>query len=66
MSREHLFPLVRKELARLLNDYIRMPQLGDDLDQYVVPPQLGSRAGVLGALALAEQVAAPFARERRK
>jgi fructokinase len=57
MAREHLFPLVRSELARLLNDYIRTPQVGRDLDRYVVPPQLGSRAGVLGALALAEQVA---------
>jgi hypothetical protein len=25
------------------------------MDEYVVPPQLGSRAGVLGSLALAEQ-----------
>ena len=54
MQQPHLFPLVRRELARLLNGYIRASALMDEIDQYVVPPQLGNRAGVLGAIALAE------------
>ena len=54
MQQQHLFPLVRRELLRLLNGYIRATALMDEIDQYVVPPQLGNRAGVLGAIALAE------------
>ena len=42
-----LFPMIRGELAKILNGYVAAPQ--------VVPPELGARAGVLGALALAEQ-----------
>ena len=55
MQQEHLFPMVRRELASLLNGYIRASALIDDIDQYVVPPLLGNRAGVLGAIALAER-----------
>lgn len=53
MQNQHLFPLVRRELARLLNGYIQASALRDDIEHYVVPPQLGNRAGVLGALILA-------------
>lgn len=56
MQYEPLFPRVRKELTQLLNGYIRARALADEVDQYVVPPQLGKRAGVLGAMVLAEQV----------
>ena len=54
MQQEHLFDLVRKEFARLLNTYIRHPVLLSALDEYIQPPGLGSRAGVLGAIVLAE------------
>lgn len=53
MQQPHLFPLVRRELASLLNGYIRAAEVSTAIDQYVVPPQLGNRAGVLGALVLA-------------
>lgn len=55
MQQPHLFPLIRQELSRLLNDYVRVKQIVEEMDEYVAPPKLGSRAGVLGALALAEQ-----------
>ena len=55
MQHEPLFPMIRRELARLLNGYIRAGALEKDIDRYVVPPQLGSRAGALGAIVLAEQ-----------
>ena len=54
LRRAQLFVRIRQELAKLLNGYVRAPELTRDLDQYVVPPLLGDRAGVLGGLVLAE------------
>jgi fructokinase len=54
MQRPQLFPLLRSELCRLLNGYIRAAALLEDLENYVVPPALGNRSGVLGGIALAE------------
>lgn len=55
MDQPQLFPLVRKKLLALNNGYIRHPSLTPEgVDAYVVPPGLGNRAGILGALALAE------------
>jgi len=56
MQQPHLFPMVRQELVSLLNGYINARVLLQDIDQYVVPPELGNRAGVLGALVLAEHI----------
>jgi fructokinase len=46
MLRPELLALIRAKLAPLLNGYVEMPD--------IVPPQLGARAGVLGAIALAQ------------
>jgi fructokinase len=53
MARTQLFPLIRAEIVRLLGGYLQSPSLAKGIDDYVVPPALGPRAGVLGALALA-------------
>ncbi len=58
MSQEHLFPRIRKRVQRLLNGYIQHEALRSEIDSYIVPPGLGSRAGVLGALALAARALA--------
>lgn len=55
MDQAHLFPLVRSEVASLLNGYIQKDELSHGLDNYIVPPKLGAQAGVLGAIALAER-----------
>jgi len=58
MDQPQLFPLVRQKLLALNNNYIRHPSLTPEgIDAYVVPPALGNRAGILGALALAEAAA---------
>lgn len=49
-----VFPPLRRELSRLLNGYIQCPEVSSEIDSFVVPPLLGDRAGILGALALAE------------
>jgi fructokinase len=57
VSQSHLFPLIRREVQTLLNGYIQSPAILQQIDAYIVPPALGNLVGVLGALALAEQVA---------
>jgi len=58
MQQMHLFPKVRAETQRLLNGYIQKPQILERIDEYIVPPALGNRAGVAGALALAHEALA--------
>jgi fructokinase len=48
-----LFPLIHQRMLHWLAGYIDRVELLRHADQYVVPPALGSRAGVLGALSLA-------------
>jgi fructokinase len=48
MGREELFPKIRARVAELLNGYMEPPDL--------VAPELGPRAGVLGAIALANDL----------
>jgi fructokinase len=55
MKQAQLFPLVRREVQALLNGYIQAPALLEGIDDYIVPPALGGRAGVLGAIALAQR-----------
>jgi fructokinase len=54
MDQAHLFPLVRRKTQELLNGYVQSPEIIERIDRYIVPPGLGNRAGVLGAIALAE------------
>jgi fructokinase len=56
MSKTSLYPLARSQVLALLNNYVRAPQILEAMDDYIVPPWLGGHAGVLGALALAQQV----------
>lgn len=56
MQQASLFPMIRQELLRLLNGYIDAKPLLKGIDSYVAPPALGNRAGVLGAMVLAEHI----------
>lgn len=53
MKRQELFPLIRIELANVLGGYVHSVEIVEAIDRFVVPPTLGDRAGVLGAVALA-------------
>ena len=48
MRRNELYPMVRSKLKDLLNGYVDAPE--------IVAPELGARAGVLGAIALAQAI----------
>ena len=54
MQQDFLFPMVRQQLKELLNGYLRQRAIMEDIDTFVVPPKLGNRSGVLGAILLAE------------
>jgi fructokinase len=63
MQQPQIFPLLRNKVQRLLNGYVQSPAILVGIDAYIVPPALGSRAGVLGAIALAENA---FDRQKKK
>jgi hypothetical protein len=47
---------VRRQVLDLLNNYVRAPRILHSIQDYIVAPWLGSHAGALGALALAQGV----------
>jgi len=53
MNEPSLIELVRARLRALAAGYFDTPRLSDRIDDYVVRPALGDRAGVLGAFELA-------------
>lgn len=53
-GREDLLPLIRREVQEILNGYVQSPAVTQNIDGFIVPPGLGSRAGMLGAIALAK------------
>jgi fructokinase len=53
-----LLDRVQSEVVTLLNGYLDADLLGERIADYIVPPALGRRSGVLGAIALASTGAA--------
>lgn len=54
----HLFPMIRRRVLELLNGYVVLPQILEDIDSYIVPPGLGDNAGLTGSILLAKQALA--------
>lgn len=54
MEQQALFPLIHRRVIEVLSGYVQSSRILNEIDRYIVPPGLGSRAGLLGALALAE------------
>ncbi len=54
MQQAQVFPLVCCAVRGLLNQYISLPTVYADLRDYIVSAALGARAGVLGAIVLAQ------------
>jgi fructokinase len=53
-----LFPRIRARLRASLGGYLDIEQLNAGLEEFIVPPGLGTLAGPLGALAVAADAAA--------
>ncbi len=54
MERQQLFPLIRHKVRDILNGYISSPIFSGSLDTFIVPPGLGRRSAILGAMAMAK------------
>jgi fructokinase len=57
MERRQLFPLIRAKVKELLNGYIHSPVFEGGLETTIIPPGLGKRSAILGAMAMAQQLA---------
>lgn len=55
MEQKHLFPLIHENVRSMLNNYIQSPDILNNIKDYIVPPGLGKKAGIIGAMALAIQ-----------
>jgi fructokinase len=53
MKQPSLLPRVRRRVVELAAGYFDVAELADGIEDYIVPPALGDRAGVVGALELA-------------
>lgn len=54
MEQDHLLPRVRTRVVALLAGYVQAPAILEGIDDYIVLPELGNRAGILGGIALAQ------------
>jgi fructokinase len=53
MQQDWLLPAIRARILELLAGYVQSEAITSRIDEYIVSPGLGNRAGALGALALA-------------
>lgn len=58
MRQTHLFPMIQQKIVEKINGYLSLP---DTMADYIVPPQLGDHAGVIGALVIAKNALGEFA-----
>ncbi len=56
MQHDGLLRRVQREVVAVMNGYLDEAAVRDDMSSYITLPALGGRAGVLGAIALAESV----------
>jgi fructokinase len=55
MKQPKLLEKIRSRVPILLNGYIKHDKILKNIDSYIVAPELGDRAGIMGALVLAEE-----------
>ena len=54
MKQSHLFPLIRKKSSgKIKRIIIKVPEILENIENYIVYPELGDNAGICGGLALA-------------
>jgi len=58
LGEDRFVRMIRERTRIVLRDYIASPLLRENIDNYIVPPVLGDRAGIAGAMALAQEALA--------
>lgn len=53
MHQEQVLPMIRKEVKRLLQGYICMPEL-EDMEHFIVTPKLQDNQGIMGCIQLTQ------------
>jgi len=51
---KEIFPLIRNEVTSMLNNYISLPEVNENIKEYIVPPALGGNSGLVGGFVLAQ------------
>lgn len=59
MKTKGLMDLVRKKTLKILNGYLRLPFISDNMENFIVPPGLGDNSGIMGAIVLARRSIIP-------
>lgn len=54
MHQEHIFPMVRQQVQKLLNGYVHHDAVLKSIDNYIIPPALGDDPGIKGAIKLGD------------
>jgi fructokinase len=57
MEQEQVLSMVHGAFIKLMNGYIRQPEMNAKIGDYITRPMLGANAGLLGALALGRMAA---------
>jgi fructokinase len=55
VERKIILALIHKKVKNMLNNYIQVKEITENIENYIVTPGLGNKAGILGAIALAKQ-----------
>ncbi len=56
MKKKNLFKMIRQKTLENLNNYVQKEEITSDIDNYIVYAGLDGKAGVLGAIALAQDI----------
>ena len=60
MNQKKLFPLIRRQVVEMLNNYVQSESITHHIDEFIVEPGFGDRSGVVGALELAKCAEADY------
>ncbi len=58
MEQQQMFGLIRRQVLKRLNGYLAVSEITNDIENYILPPGLGNKSGIMGAFVLAQQVSA--------